>query len=104
MSGPCRPRGSPGRNGGAPLHLERIAARGGPLASAFDPDVYYETSSYGPRMVDAMLRVVGVDRLVHGSDRPVVEPPDGRDLGPALWAALTRDNPARLLAPSAVPA
>ena len=83
--------------GGAPLHLERIAARGGPLASAFDTGVFYETSSYGPRMIEAMLRVVGVDQLVHGSDRPVVEPPDGRQLGAATWAALTTVNPQRLL-------
>jgi predicted TIM-barrel fold metal-dependent hydrolase len=90
--------------GGAPLHLERIAARGGPLASAFDTRVYYETSSYGVRMIEAMLRVVGVDRLVHGSDRPVVEPLDGRELGPATWQALVDTNPGRLLAAEAVAA
>ena len=84
--------------GGAPLHLERIAARGGPMASAFDPLLFYETSSYGPRMVDAMLRVVGVDQLVHGSDRPVVSPPGGAELGPATWDVLSRGNPGRLLA------
>jgi hypothetical protein len=84
--------------GGAPLHLERIAARGGPVTSAFDPCVYYEISSYGSRMIDAMLRIVGIDQLVHGSDRPVVEPPDARDLGPAAWQALSSVNPARLLA------
>jgi predicted TIM-barrel fold metal-dependent hydrolase len=84
--------------GGAPLHLERIAARGGPVSSAFDTGVFYETSSYGSRMIDAMLRVVGVDQLVHGSDRPVVEPPDARALGPATWQAFATANPARLLA------
>jgi predicted TIM-barrel fold metal-dependent hydrolase len=84
--------------GGAPLHLERIAARGGPLSSAFDTGVFYETSSYGSRMIEAMLGVVGVDQLVHGSDRPVVEPPDARDLGPATWQAIAGVNPARLLA------
>jgi predicted TIM-barrel fold metal-dependent hydrolase len=83
---------------GAPLHLERIAARGGPLASAFDPLLFYETSSYGPRMIDAMLRVVGVDQLVYGSDRPVVEPLVSPTFGPATWDALVRANPARLLA------
>jgi hypothetical protein len=44
-----------------------------------------------------MLRVVGVDRLVHGSDRPVVEPPRLASLGPALLHALNMANPARLL-------
>jgi 6-methylsalicylate decarboxylase len=84
--------------GGAPLHLERIAARGGPLPSVFDERIYYETSSYGPRMIDAMVRVVGIDRLVYGSDRPVVEPPDPAALGPATWEALASVNPTRLLA------
>ena len=90
--------------GGAPLHLERIAARGGPLASAFDPGLFYETSSYGTRMIEAMLRVVGVDQLVHGSDRPVVEPPDAKAIGPATWEALARANPARLLGARALAA
>ena len=84
--------------GGAPLHLERIAARGGPLASAHDPRIFYETSSYGPRMIDAMLRVVGVDQLLYGSDRPVVEPAASPPVGPAAWDALVRANPERLLA------
>ena len=90
--------------GGAPLHLERIAARGGPLASAFDPGLFYETSSYGTRMIEAMVRVVGVDQLVHGSDRPVVEPPDAKAIGPATWEALARANPARLLGARALAA
>src|SRR4051812_5978074 len=84
--------------GGAPIHLERIAARGGPLASAFDSGVFYETSSYGHRMIEAMVRIVGVDQLVHGSDRPVVEPPDAGVLGEATWEALSSVTPTRLLA------
>jgi hypothetical protein len=82
--------------GGAPLHAERLVARGGPAGAATDPLVFYDTSSYGPRAIDAMARVTGVDALVHGSDRPVAAPsPHG--LGPAGAAALTRSNPARLL-------
>jgi 6-methylsalicylate decarboxylase len=79
----------------APLHRERLAARGG--AAASDPDVFLDVSSYGPRAVDAVLREVGVDRLVHGSDRPVgtrAELP----LGEAVEGALRRTNPSRLLA------
>jgi predicted TIM-barrel fold metal-dependent hydrolase len=84
--------------GGAPLHLERLAARGGPAERALDPLVFYETSSYGPRALDAMARVVGVDQLVHGSDRPVVAPCVAPGpLGPAAWRAMTEANPARLL-------
>jgi predicted TIM-barrel fold metal-dependent hydrolase len=49
-------------------------------------------------MIDAMLRVVGVDQLVYGSDRPVVEPIERAAFGPATWEALTHTNPARLAA------
>lgn len=78
----------------APLHRERLVARGGVVAS--DPDVFLDTSSYGARAVDAVLREVGVDRLVHGSDRPVI-PTAALALGDAVEVALRERNPARLL-------
>ncbi|GAA0322192.1 amidohydrolase family protein [Kineococcus aurantiacus] len=83
----------------APLHHERLAARGGALGR-LDPNVHYETSSYGPRAVDAVVRVVGVDPLVLGSDRPYAQPFDPAGLpgfGEAFAHALTTANPARLL-------
>ncbi len=58
----------------APLHGERLAARGGPAVGAVDPLVFYDTSSYGPRAVRVMAELVGRDRLLYGSDRPVVDP------------------------------
>src|SRR4051794_9462542 len=54
-----------------PLHAERLAGRGGPAAAVHDPLVWFDSSSYGPRTLDSMLRMVGVDRLVHRSHRPV---------------------------------
>lgn len=60
--------------GGAPLQLERYAARSGGVAAAPDPLVFYDTSSYGPRMLRAMIDTVGAAQLVYGSDRPVVDP------------------------------
>jgi predicted TIM-barrel fold metal-dependent hydrolase len=78
----------------APLQRERLLARGGPAVS--DPDVFLDVSSYGGRAVDAVLREVGVDRLVHGSDRPVVAAAE-LPLGDAVRTALRRRNPARLL-------
>ena len=60
--------------GGAPLHAERLAARGG--IEWTDLFSFYDVSSYGLRAIDAMAGAVGADRLVHGSDRPVVDPPD----------------------------
>jgi predicted TIM-barrel fold metal-dependent hydrolase len=78
----------------APLQRERLVARGGPAVS--DPDVFLDVSSYGGRAVDAVLREVGVDRLVHGSDRPVVGGVE-LPLGDAVRTALRERNPARLL-------
>src|SRR5215213_429596 len=60
--------------GGAPLQLERFAARGGTAPAAPDPLVFYDSSSYGPRMLAPMLAAVGAGQLVYGSDRPVVDP------------------------------
>lgn len=57
----------------APLHGERLAARGGGRGEV-DLGVFYETSSYGTRAVDALVRAVGIDALVLGSDRPYAEP------------------------------
>jgi hypothetical protein len=88
--------------GAAPLHAERLAVRGGPAGAVHDELTFFDVSSYGPRTVDAMLRVVGADRLVHGSDRPVAEPCDLHALGPSVVHALGEVNPGRLLTPDAV--
>jgi hypothetical protein len=78
----------------APLQRERLVSRGGRAVS--DADVFLDVSSYGARAVDAVLREVGVDRLVHGSDRPVL-PAAEPALGEAVRVALRRRNPHRLL-------
>ncbi|WP_328538370.1 amidohydrolase [Streptomyces sp. NBC_00344] len=69
----------------APLHGERLAARGGGRGLV-DRDVFYETSSYGTRAVDALARTVGIDTIVAGSDRPYARPgarPPSADTGRA---------------------
>ena len=63
----------------APLHGERLAARGGPdrhsRPSEPDPLVFYDTSSYGPLAIGALADAIGgPGQLLYGSDRPVVEP------------------------------
>jgi 6-methylsalicylate decarboxylase len=83
--------------GGAPLHHERFLARGGPSTAISDREIFYDTSSYGKRALDAAVRVVGIDQLVYGSDRPVVDPPPPDLLGGAAAEATLRANPARLL-------
>ncbi|HEV7207598.1 MAG TPA: amidohydrolase [Mycobacteriales bacterium] len=79
----------------APLHHERLVARGGSFARV-DPLVFFETSSYGAGGIDAALRVVGIDGLVHGTDRPYACPVD-HGLGAAVTHALRVTNPHRLL-------
>jgi predicted TIM-barrel fold metal-dependent hydrolase len=84
--------------GGAPLQGERLATRGGPAIDLRDPLSFYDTSSYGPALVEIMARLVGPDQLVYGSDRPVVEPvATGRER--ALMA-----NAARIVSGARVPA
>jgi predicted TIM-barrel fold metal-dependent hydrolase len=72
----------------APLHRERLLARGGEAGR--DPGVFLDVSSYGERAIDAVLREIGVDQLVYGSDRPVALPSTSpeRDLATAAPARL----------------
>jgi hypothetical protein len=65
--------------------------------------MFVETSSYGHRAVDAVLRVLGVDALVLGSDRPYAEPLAEAGLGAAVHHAIRVANPARLLYGDALP-
>lgn len=83
----------------APLHGERFAARGDANLAGADPQVFVETSSYGPTAVDAVVRALGVDSVVQGSDRPYAEPPHqpGFGLGGAAAYAFRITNPRRLL-------
>ncbi|MBA3232703.1 MAG: amidohydrolase [Propionibacteriales bacterium] len=79
----------------APIHHERLAARGGgPMRS--DLNTFVDTSSYGPRGLDSLVRVLGIDAIVLGSDRPYAAPTDP-DLGTAATHAIRVVNPRRLL-------
>jgi len=81
----------------APLHAERLAARGYPDAARdalADASTYLETSSYGPEAIDAIVRTVGPDVLVHGSDWPYADPVTPSQ---SLRHALLEANPASLL-------
>lgn len=90
----------------APLHGERLAARGGadPLArGVVDPRMFVETSSYGNRAVDSVLRVLGVDQVVFGSDRPYALPHVDLGIGEAACHAIRVTNPTRLLQGDCLP-
>jgi hypothetical protein len=79
----------------APLHGERFLARTG-QRTVVDENAFLDVSSYGLRAVDATVRVLGIDVLVAGSDRPYASPvlPD---LGAAALSAIRGANPLRLL-------
>ncbi|WP_328936998.1 amidohydrolase [Streptomyces tauricus] len=84
----------------APLHGERFAARAGAVAHRqTDPNAFVETSSYGPRAVEAITRALGTPTIVQGSDRPYADPPQtpGFGLGGAAAYAFRIANPRRLL-------
>ncbi|MGW0737349.1 amidohydrolase [Streptomyces sp. NPDC002851] len=79
----------------APLHGERFAARGGGSMEA-DPNAFYELSSYGEQAVGTVVRAVGIDLIINGTDRPYAGP-----ITPELDRDIARHalilNPARLL-------
>jgi hypothetical protein len=79
----------------APVHHERLTARGGHL-DGIDPLTFVDGSSYGPQALDAVIRVLGIDTVVLGSDRPYAS---ARlpGLGPAADHAIRVTNPTRLL-------
>ncbi|MQA93789.1 MAG: amidohydrolase family protein [Streptosporangiales bacterium] len=79
----------------APVHHERYAARGGGRLTV-DPGVFADTSSYGRQGIDALTRVLGIDVIVNGTDRPYAEPAE-LCLGDAATHAIRRSNPRRLL-------
>ena len=79
----------------APVLVERHALRGGGRTTV-DPDVFVDTSGTGARALEAVVRVLGIDALVLGSDRPYGEPLE-EFLGDAATHAVRVANPARLL-------
>jgi hypothetical protein len=72
----------------APLHAERLAARGGPARFEPDPLIFYETSSYGSRAVGWLEEVVDARQILYGSDRPVVDPHEQGALHELNWDLL----------------
>jgi hypothetical protein len=80
-----------------PLHGERQRSRGG-NAGTVDRLAFVETSTYGTQAVDAVVRVLGIDVICRGSDRPYaihIPPALGSD---AALHAIRSSNPGRLLA------
>lgn len=86
----------------APLQHERHTARGG-RPPVVDPLTFVEVSSYGEQGLDGLVRALGIDPVVFGTDTPYVPTtgpaalPALRKLGPAAERAVRSVNPLRLL-------
>lgn len=91
--------------GGGPVQLERLASRGVGEASLRHANVFLDTASYGPRALRLCADAVGLDRLVLGTDVPVVEAAHAlgslRALGPEVAAAVSSRAEALLPTPPA---
>jgi hypothetical protein len=87
--------------GGAPIQLERMAARGLDERAAMLPRVWFDTASYGRRALELTMATYGVGRMLFGSDVPVVDPASGvdavRSFGEAVATAVVSTNPEGLL-------
>lgn len=87
--------------GGAPFQHERLAHRGADLRSLLDPEVYFDTASYGRRAIELCIESFGIENLLYGSDVPVIDPAPTlaavRGFGDAVTRFLTVENPARLI-------
>jgi 6-methylsalicylate decarboxylase len=87
--------------GGGPFQLERLGSRGVDTRRLTGIPTYFETSSYGRVSLELCLATYGVDRLVHGSDFPVIDPTATmsaiRALGKATFDAICDRNPQVLL-------
>jgi hypothetical protein len=79
----------------APAHHERFAARSG-NRFIVDPNVFVDTSTHGRQAIDVLVRALGIDVIVLGSDRPYADPADPH-LGDAAAHAVSVVNPCRLL-------
>jgi predicted TIM-barrel fold metal-dependent hydrolase len=86
--------------GGAPVQLERLRSRGGDPEPASHPRIHLDVASYGAHALGLAVSAVGRDRLVYGSDRPVVDAQLTLDalaaLGPDLLDTVRSANPGRL--------
>jgi predicted TIM-barrel fold metal-dependent hydrolase len=88
--------------GGAPIQHERLVHRGVHVRGSLDPNTLFDTSSYGRRAIELCIETFGVERVVYGSDTPVIDPGPTlravRGLGDSVARLVQSDNSERLLA------
>lgn len=86
--------------GGAPVQHERLVHRGVDVRTALDPYTLFDTASYGRRAIELCIETFGVERLVYGSDTPVIDTQQTLDavrgLGDSVVHILQTETPGRL--------
>ena len=87
--------------GGAPFQLERLQSRGVDTRRLTGLPLFFESSSYGRLALELCLATFGIERIVHGSDLPVLDPTHTMSaiqaLGKAATYAICDRNPESLL-------
>jgi 6-methylsalicylate decarboxylase len=80
--------------GGAPFQLERLAQRGD--ASGLLENVFFDTASYGRHAIDLAVASCGPERLIYGSDTPVMDSQATREAIGDRFGLFAEENPAKL--------
>ena len=80
--------------GGAPFQLERLRQRGD--ASELPPNLYFDTASYGRHALDLAVAACGSERILYGSDTPVMDPGPTREAIGDWFDRFAEENPASL--------
>jgi predicted TIM-barrel fold metal-dependent hydrolase len=80
--------------GGAPFQLERLRSRED--RAEVPPNVYFDTASYGRHAAEFAVQVGGADRVLYGSDAPVMDPRTTIEALGSLFETFAGENPARL--------
>jgi 6-methylsalicylate decarboxylase len=81
--------------GGAPFQLERLQQRA--EVSELPSNLYFDTASYGRHALDLVVAACGPDRVVYGSDTPVMDSEATRQAIGDWFDRFASENPARLL-------
>jgi hypothetical protein len=86
--------------GGAPIQLERLRTRDAGAAGAAPARIHLDTASYGPLALRLCADALGPERLLFGSDVPVIPAAPSlqalAELGDAVLASARSEAPARL--------
>jgi 6-methylsalicylate decarboxylase len=92
--------------GGAPFQFDRLQSRGVEVRRFTSVPVFMETSSYGRLPIELVLAAFGIERVVFGSDFPVIDPDVTlnaiRSLGETAFATISSRNAVGLLGRTAL--